>query len=256
MKINRRHFVASLSMLILTGIPRMAAAASSAYNRFSKSMKREVGKIRTATNKAKSQRYKNPDQAKAARKYTTNSTRKYAVNYDRTYGQMKRFMKSDASKLNAGTRINTSKSSVKSAISRFQSRIKGFKKAQHKIARDIRRMKRDQKAFWESVSWYQFGFKLTRTEYRKVVAGVKMYGTAPGARISLDPKKKAMRSYKAAIAPEIAYIKALSASLGRVIRIYEAGLRALKAKQAKMARKSGTKTKRKPPVAVQSFDRD
>ncbi len=69
-------------LVALIGLGSMAEAADPAIARFDKAMKAETEKIRKTINKTKLQRAKNSFQKTAARKYT--------VNYDRTYSQVKK----------------------------------------------------------------------------------------------------------------------------------------------------------------------
>lgn len=250
MKSNRRTFLISLGSLALAGLP-VPALAASALDRFTKTTKAELAKMRTTINKARIQRSKNKNQMAAARKYT--------VGYDRTYSQMKSLTRSDASRLKSGSSKYAGKSTVTSAIKRFETRIEKLAKAQKTIARDIRKIKRDQKKFWDEVDALSFwGVQLKPSQMRKIKAGVLMYGTAPGMKVSLDPGKKALRSYKGGVVPEMAYLRAMSAHIGRLLAAYKAALRALKSKLALLERRSGSKKKKKrspaPPPVIQESD--
>ncbi len=135
-------------------------------------------------------------------------------------------------------------SSIKRAISSFESRIKKLKKGQAVIDRDLKKMDRDKKKFWSSVNWAMaLQAKFTRSEHRQIVAGVKLYGTPFGQRISLDGKSPP-RAYKGGIEPEKTYLRALKVHLGKVIGNYNRALAALR-KQQKVCEKTSKKKPKK-----------
>ncbi len=238
---NLLRALASLSgLFLILALPVAVQAADPASTRFDTSVKSENASMRNTINKTRKQR--------AASKFQKAAAKKYSVNYDKTYSQIKSLRSSDASKMRSACRTNASKSTIKSAISRFEGRIRKLERAQAIIARDLRKIDKDKRKFWGDTNWVAFtGAKVTSAEFRKIVYGVNFYGTRPMQRISLDPGKKAPRSYKGGVTPEQVYLRAMSGHLGRIIKAYKRALTALKTKQTKLERKSGAKVKKKTP---------
>ena len=242
MPTDRRTFLVSLGALTLAGLP-VPALAASAVDTFTSATKAELGKMRATIKRTRAQRKKNKNQAAAARKYT--------IGYDRTYSQMKSLSRSDASKLRSGSSKGAGKSTVDGAIKRFEMRIAKLEKAQETIATDIRKIKDDQKKFWAKLSkMLASGKPLTPGQIRQLKAGLALYGTKPGMKVSLEPGKKP-RSYKGGVVPEMAYLRAMSAHIRRLTGHYKKALRVLKAKLAAIKDKSRkAKNKKRAPAPI------